>query len=134
MLMKTKLSLLTVLAFLLQAGCSRTTPRQPSQEKPKEVTSNQSVSPDYQQVVERIRAIVGEQLGLNAGEVNVDLPLLKQKKAADELDLVEIIMNVENTFNVEIKDEEVGQSLEERGRDLSVKKLADIVAKKKSLK
>ena len=49
----------------------------------------------------------------------------KQKKEADELDVVEIIMNVEVAFNIEIKDEEVGVT------DLSVKKLADIVSQKK---
>jgi acyl carrier protein len=61
-------------------------------------------------------------------EVDVDVPLSKQKKSADELDVVEIIMNVEDAFNIEIKDEEVG------GRDSSVKILADIVSQKKSLK
>jgi len=61
-------------------------------------------------------------------EVGVDMPLSKQKKSADELDVVEIIMNVEEAFNIEINDEEIGV------RDLSVKKLADIVLLKKSLK
>ena len=67
-------------------------------------------------------------------EVVVDLPLSKQKKAADELDVVEIIMNVEEAFSIEIKDEEVGESLEKISGDLSFKKLADIVIKKKSSK
>jgi acyl carrier protein len=134
MRIKTMLPLLIVLGFLMQTSCRRTTSHQLSQGNPREVISTQSSSPDYQKTVERIRAIVGTQLNINAGEVDVDLPLLKQKKAADELDLVEIIMNVENTFNVEIKDDEVGESLEEIGKNLSVKKLADIVSRKKSLK
>ena len=89
---------------------------------------------DYQRIVEIISCIVGKQLDLNVREVDVDVPLSKQKKAADQLDVVEIIMNVEEAFKIEIKDEEVGEALEEVSRNLSVRKLADIVSKKKSLK
>ena len=109
------LSTLSLLVPLMLAGCGSGTPHQPS-------------SSEYQRIVERISGIVGKQLDLNMREVDVDVPLSKQKKAADELDVVEIIMNVEEAFNIEIKDEEVGV------KDLSVKKLADIVSQKKSLK
>ena len=77
---------------------------------------------------------MGTQLDLDVRDVDADLPLSKQKKAADELDVVEIIMNVEEAFGIEIKDEEVGGSLGEVSKDLSVKKLADIVSRKKSRK
>ena len=120
LLIKTLL-MLSLLTLLVQVGCGNATPRQPA-------------SSDYQRIVERISGIVGKQLDLNVREVDVDLPLSKQKKSADELDVVEIIMEVEEAFNIEIKDEEVGKSLEEVGRDVSVKKLADIVSQKKSLK
>ena len=109
------LSTLSLLAPLLLAGCGR-------------ATHDQLSSSEYQRIVERISGIVGKQLDLNESEVDVDAPLSKQKKAADELDVVEIIMNVEQAFNIEISDEEFG------GRDLSVKELADIVSKKKSRK
>ncbi len=134
LLIKTTLMLAGVLAPLLQAGCGNAPPHQPSERKPREVAPVQSASSDYQRIVEKIRGIVGKQLDLNVREVDVDVPLSKQKKAADELDVVEIIMNVEEAFGIEIKDEEVGESLEEVSRDLSVKKLADIVSKKRSLK
>ena len=114
LLIKT-LTVLSLLAPLSLAGCGSATPHQPS-------------SSEYQRIVERISGIVGKQLDLNVHEVDVDVPLSRQKKAADELDIVEIIMNVEEAFNIEIKDEEVD------GRDLSVNKLADIVSQKKSLK
>jgi acyl carrier protein len=104
------LSILSLLVALLQAGCGNATLHQP----------------EYQRIVERISGIVGQQLDLDVSEVDVDVPL-KQKKAADELDVVEIIINVEEAFNIEITDDEVVS------RDLSVKKLADIVSKKKSL-
>ena len=99
---------------LLQAGCGS-------------ATTNQPASSEHQRIVERISDIVGKQLDLDVGEVEMDLPLSKHKKPADELDLVEIIMTVEDAFNLEIKDEEVS-------RDVSVRKLADIVSKKKTLK
>lgn len=101
-----------MLALVVLVGCGR----------PGEVAPD-----EYQQIVERIREIVGNQLDLNAGQVDVDVPLSKQKKAADELDVVEIVMTVEEAFNIEIKDEEAS-------KDLSVKKLADIVSRKKSHK
>ena len=127
-------SVLSVVALLLHTGCGSATPNQPSESKTKEVRSAESATSEYQRIVESISRIVGKQLGLNVREVDVDVPLSKQKKAADDLDVVEIIMKVEEAFNIEIKDEEVGESLQEVGRELSVKKLADIVSKKKSLK
>lgn len=110
-----RLSILSVFAPFLLTACGSATPPQPS-------------SSEYQRTLERISTIVGKQLDLNVREVDVDVPLSKQKKAADELDVVEIIMNVEEAFNIEIKDEEVGV------KDLSVKKLADIVSQQKSRK
>ena len=80
LLIKT-LSVLSLLAPLLQAGCGSPATHQPA-------------SSEYQRIVERIRGIVGSQLDLDVREVEMDVPLSKQKKAADELDVVEIIMAV----------------------------------------
>lgn len=124
------LTLAGVLAPLLLGGCGNAPPHQPSESKPTEVAPVQSASADYQQILEKISGIVGKQLDLNVRDVDVNLPLSKQKKAADELDVVEIIMTVEEAFGIEIKDEEVGGSLGEVSKDLSVKKLADIVSKR----
>ena len=129
-----KLSILSLLVLLLQASCGSAIPDKFSEGKPKDVDSGKSTATEYQQIVETIRSIVGKQLDLNAREVDVDAPLSRQKKAADELDVVEIVMHVEETFHIEISDEEVGGSMEEVSRELSVKKLADLVSKKKSLK
>ena len=104
--------MLSLSALVLQAGCGS-------------VTSVESAA-QYQRIVEKITEIVGTQLDLDVRDVDADLPLSKQKKAADELDVVEIILTVETAFNIEIKDEDVGG-------DLSVRKLADIVSKKKNL-
>ena len=134
LLIKTTLTLAIMSAALLQAGCVNAPRHESSESKPREVAPAQSASSDYQRILEKISGIVGKQLDLNVRDVDVDVPLSKQKKAADELDVVEIIMIVEETFDIEIADEEVGGSLGEVSRDLSVKKLADIVSKKKSLK
>ncbi|HEX7176615.1 MAG TPA: hypothetical protein VF240_15225 [Pyrinomonadaceae bacterium] len=134
LLIKTALTLASVLAPLLQAGCGSAPPHRPSESKPRVVAPAQSASSDHQRIVEKISAIVAKQLDLEVREVDVNVPLSKQKKAADELDVVEIVMNVEDAFGIEIKDEEIGESLEVVSRDLSVKKLADIVSKKRSPK
>ena len=133
LLIKMTMTLAGVLAPLLHAGCGNAPPPQPSERKPTEAAV-QSASSDYQRILEKISGIVGKQLDLNVRDVDVDVPLSKQKKAADELDVVEIIMNVEEAFGIEIKDEELRGSVGEVSRDLSVKKLADIVSKKRSLK
>ncbi len=75
--------------------------------------------------------IVAEILSLKPEEVDVDAPLTKQKNPADELDVVEIVMGVEEAFNIEIKDEELGGTLDDATKDLTVTKLVAIVAKKK---
>lgn len=113
-------SILSLLALLWQSGCGSARPH----------LRSESASAEYQQILERINGIVGNQLDLNKNEVDVNVPLSKQKKPADELDVVEIIMNIEEAFDIEIQDEEAGKSL----AALSVKELADIVSKKKSLK
>ena len=104
--------MLSLLALLLQAGCG---------------SASVESAAEHKRIVERISEIVGNQLDLDVRDVDEDLPLSKQKKGADELDVVEIIMTVEAAFNIKIKDEEVS-------RDLTVKELADIVSKKKPLK
>ena len=107
----------------MQAGC---TTRRPQHSEGKET---QSASSDSQSIVETITDIVAQQLELDNTEVDVDLPLSKQKKPADELDVVEIVLNVEEAFDIGLNDEDVGNS-----SDLSVKKLADVVVRKQSTK
>lgn len=113
-LMKT-FSMLCLLFPLLQAGCGSATPQRGS-----------ASAAEYQRIVERTRGIVAKQLDLAVQEVDVDVPLSQLKKPADELDVIEIIMNVEEEFSIEIKDDEVVIG------NLSVKALANIVSRKKS--
>lgn len=53
----------------------------------------------------RVREIVAEQLGLNAEEINLDASLTADL-GADALDLVELMMALEEEFDLEIGDEE----------------------------
>ena len=82
-----------------------------------------------QDVLSGVRKIVAEVLRLQPEEVNVDAPLSKQKNPADDLDVVEIVMKVEEAYKVEIKDEEVGGALDHVATNVTVRRLADIVVK-----
>lgn len=93
-----------------------------------------SATIDDGEIVNRIRHIVAKQLNLDAKEIDIDAPLSKQKIAADELDVVEIIMTVEESFNIEIKDEEIGGSDIKELTKLSVRQLAELVTRKKEVK
>ena len=108
-------SMLCLLSLILQSGCGSSTPQRGSES-----------ADEHQRIVERIRGIVAKQLDLKVQEVEVEVPLSKLKKPADELDVIEIIMNVEDEFSIEIKDDEVASG------NLSVKALANIVSRKKS--
>lgn len=109
------ISMLCLLSALLQSGCGSATPQRGSES-----------AAEHQRIVERIRGIVAKQLDLKVQEVDVEVPLSKLKKPADELDVIEIVMSVEDAFSIEIKDDELASG------NLSVKALANIVSRKKS--
>ncbi|MDP9361366.1 MAG: acyl carrier protein [Acidobacteriota bacterium] len=56
-------------------------------------------------VEDRVKAIIVEQLGVDAGEVNPDASFVEDL-GADSLDTVELIMAFEEEFGVEISDDE----------------------------
>jgi acyl carrier protein len=56
-------------------------------------------------VYERVRSIVAERLGVDEEKVTMDAEFIGDLNA-DSLDLVEVIMAMEQEFDVEIKDEE----------------------------
>jgi acyl carrier protein len=103
------------LAFI-QLGCSGE-PSQPA-------------SPDRAQIEGRVAKAFGEQFGIDPKTIDVNASLGDQKIQADELDVVEIVMRVEEEFDIEIKDEEVDNATD-LTKSLSVKTFVDIVASKK---
>ena len=54
---------------------------------------------------ERVRSIVSERLGVDEDKVTMDAEFIGDLNA-DSLDLVEVIMAMEQEFDVEIKDED----------------------------
>lgn len=56
-------------------------------------------------VAQRIIELIAEQLDKDVSEINADMSFADDL-GADSLDLVELIMTVEEEFNIEIPDEE----------------------------
>jgi acyl carrier protein len=54
---------------------------------------------------EKVKEIISKQLGVNAAEVTPDASFVEDL-GADSLDTVELVMAFEETFNVEIPDED----------------------------
>ena len=54
----------------------------------------------------RIRSIVADQLGVELGEVTADASIVDDL-SADSLDVVELVMAIEEAFDIEVPDEEV---------------------------
>lgn len=54
---------------------------------------------------EKIKNIIIEQLGANESSITMDTSLMKDLEA-DSLDAVEIIMAIEDSFGIEIPDED----------------------------
>ncbi len=55
--------------------------------------------------LDRVRVIVADRLGVDEDKVNMDSEFIGDLNA-DSLDLVEVIMAMEQEFDVEIKDED----------------------------
>ena len=57
-------------------------------------------------VLEKIKAILSEQFSVEENEITADT-LLEDDLGADSLDVVDLLMTIEDDFEVEIPDEEV---------------------------
>ena len=55
-------------------------------------------------LVDRIRTIISEQFGVNMAEVTPDANILDDL-GADSLDVVELVMTLEDEFDIEVSDE-----------------------------
>jgi acyl carrier protein len=58
-----------------------------------------------EQIFEKVKGIVVDQLGVDEEEVTLEASFLSDL-GADSLDLVELIMAIEEEFDIEIPDEE----------------------------
>jgi len=59
-------------------------------------------------LLDDIREVVVEQLGVNADEVKEDAKFVEDL-GADSLDVVELVMALEEKFDIEIPDDEAGK-------------------------
>ena len=130
-LLRSRLVIVLFISFSILSGCGNKSQPQTSNPQAEGDKPTWSDPLGNEQILNGIRDIVAKQLSLDAGAVDVDAPLSKQKIAADELDVVEIVMNVEDMFGIEIKDEEFSNPEGHLKDNLSVRNLADIVARKK---
>jgi acyl carrier protein len=75
------------------------------------------VSPDRDQVFEKVRTHLAEELGVEAGSIS-DATHFRDDLDADSLDLYELRMELEDTYGVKMSDQEaegivtVGQAVE----------------------
>lgn len=55
-------------------------------------------------VFEKVQAILSEQLDIDPSEITMDSALLEDL-GADSLDVVDLVMSIEDEFNLEVSDE-----------------------------
>lgn len=72
-----------------------------------------------EEIYEKVKAIIAEQLNISKDSINYESNL--EKLGADSLDLVEIAMNLEEEFKVEINDEDASKLV-------TVKDLVDYIS------
>jgi len=61
--------------------------------------------PTREEIEEKVKEIIAKQLGVNAGDVTPEASFVEDL-GADSLDTVELVMAFEETFNIEIPDED----------------------------
>jgi acyl carrier protein len=132
-MLRTRLALITIAPLILAVlgNCQSSAISQNSSNNNKATTNSESAISEDQRIQKEIIDIVAKQLGIEQGSVDINIPLSKQKAPADELDVVEIILTIEEKLGVEIKDEEIGETVQGATTGLTIKKLVEVVSKKK---
>jgi len=132
-MLRTRLALITIAPLILAVlmNCQSSAISQNSSNNNKAAANSESALSEDQRIQKEIIDIVAKQLGIEQGSVDINIPLSKQKAPADELDVVEIILTIEEKLGVEIKDQEIGETVQGATTGLTVKKLVEVVSKKK---
>jgi acyl carrier protein len=132
-MLRTRLALITIAPLILAVlmNCQSSAISQNSSNNNKAAANSESALSEDQKIQKEIIDIVAKHLGIEQESVDINIPLSKQKAPADELDVVEIIMTIEEKLGVEIKDEEIGVTVQGATTGLTVKKLVEVVSKKR---
>jgi acyl carrier protein len=127
---------ITLLMICLAAAVTAATPGSVRAEQraaaPKATTGSNVVRSVDAKLLEQVRKIAADILRVKPRDIAVDVPLSKQKFRADDLDMVEIVMALEEAHKMEIPDNELGRDKKEIVSTMTVRKLAEIVARKQS--
>jgi len=127
---------INLLMLCLAAAVTAATPDSARPEQraaaPKATTGGKAVRSVDAKLLERVRKIAADILRVKPRDIAVDVPLSNQKFRADDLDMVEIVMALEEAYKMEIPDNELGRDSKEVMSTMSVRKLAEIVARKQS--
>jgi acyl carrier protein len=80
----------------------------------------------------KVRAVVAEMLEVPVSAISDDMPLAQAPKPADDLAIVEIVLALEETFKIELPDQELEEAAGHKlaadiAQHISVRKLATIV-------
>ena len=68
-------------------------------------------------MLEKIKALLAEELGVNADEITAETSF-KEDLGADSLDMVDLVLSIEEEFDIEVPDEAVE----------NIKTVGDVVA------
>ncbi len=83
--------------------------------------------PAEQTITEQVRALAAKVLNKDAEQIDITKPLATM--GADDLDCVELVMEVEEAFGVELPDDALVDDAGNASKTLTVEKLAQIVSK-----
>jgi acyl carrier protein len=123
-MMKTApIHVLTLLSSLIVLGCSSPVPT---------TTSAKTTSPEHEKIV---RAVIANTMKANPASIDMNRSLSDPPLKADELDLVEMVMELEDRLGISVPDEELeraGGTVGKGSVRLTPAQLVTIVSKAKS--
>ena len=132
-----RVAILSTLAIVVLADTGCTSASQKAEDKETIAASNVPEQRRDQDDVDQILTIVAGYFEIDPAQIELYAPINDLPSSADELDVVQLLMAIEERLNVEIKDEELERLLDtaelsELPHRLSVDTLAQLVAAARS--
>jgi acyl carrier protein len=116
--MRTKVAIAVVVLLAVGAGCRRKAGQ--AAQVPREVAATKAFRPP---VPALLRAAVGRSLAVNVNRLDPDVSIATLKPNLDDLDVVELVLSLEETFEVTIEDEAVAKVMGGADGAIDTKKL-----------